>query len=111
MTYLTCLTARVAIVGVIYALFHRQWFRSVTETGCVLLLLRLVFLYSTFQAGQQRASVNMDLVVTWNSLRPMHMLTLAVLAYASRYNEKGLAFASAAMDVAISALVHVPITY
>lgn len=111
MSYLTCLSTRVSLTGLMYALFNRPWFRSFLQTACNLLLVRLVFLYWTFQPGLQRASVNTDLVVTWNNLRPLHMLTLVTISYACVHNQPVLATAAAALDCILSAFLHNPLVY
>ena len=103
----TCLVVRLLLTVCIWYSFDNEATRSV---GAVLSLLgvgALLFKYHTYHEGQL-ATVNKNLRVTWDHMRPMHVATLSTLALSFYRNEQVIGTFAFGLDTVLSAYVHQP---
>lgn len=106
LNFVVCITVRLVLAVIVYFLVDWNMYgRGIMAALCGILLARLAYLFFNHTENQV-ATFDTSLQVTWNSLRPFHMLNLVIIATSALANLPTLAAATAAFDAITSAIVH-----
>ena len=102
-----CLCARLALCLAIAAAFASRFSRAIGVVLSLVAAMLFVRKFHTYEQGQM-ASFNKTIQVSWNSLRPMHILSMVLLALAFARDDVVIGVSSFAVATALAMYAHEP---